>query len=822
MPFITAAIGAIAGAIGGALSFIGGAIGGLGFFGKALLSIGLNVAVGAIQKAFAPKPKAPPSGVELELQIGSNITRKVMCGLCGSAGHFIYANTYGAGNAFLQQIYVLSDFYTTSLDKVWLDGEHVTLGVEDPIKGRVVTSGDYANLIWVKFYDGWQTSADSGLVDNANPSTRWTENHIGFGTSYVILTLKYDREKLANPPQAFFEFKGAPLYNLRLDDTVGGDGDHRFNDISTWEYSDDPVLIDYCYRRGFSINGDLFCGMSMAASDLPISEYATAANICEEDVGGRVRYRCSIGLDCSAEHGDNIDALMLSCGGMVVHGVDGTFPLIGTDQAIVATLTDDDLIVGEPVDFQRLRAMDELVNSVSGTYPNPENQWSPAGYQRATDTELVTADRRTKDVQINFDTVPDGEQASQLAAIYLSENRFEATATITVRSRWIVLEPGDWIRWISVRYGNRVYMVTDTGLKSLGNDKPRCVTLSLQERDGEIYETVGVTLPPAAIPPGTPVYQQQLVDFAAVGVIGAGANSLVYPMIRVSWSTPSDPTVAEIVVFWRAKDGPGPTFSRVIKVGTNIAVLTEGVVSETEYEVWHQLVADPARATSPTAPIGVTTPYAPSRDVEVTLGQLQTDVYGSLTNIRAILDDLSATVTDLATSSAQGQLSVQSNIQDTMAVLGDAVALVRQETRVLAKADLALAEQITSVSASLGDLLAQGLLSIQAQAGSGEVLARIVIYARASIEDDFEEAGMELQVKSTGGVLSSQVVFNANKFVVTDGSNENLPLVFEGGELKLFVARMGKAIVDETLETSTGKTRFGNFGSPVEGIRVSS
>ena len=151
-------------------------------------------------------------------------------------------------------------------------------------------------------------------------------------------------------------------------------------------------------------------------------------------------------------------------------------------------------------------------------------------------------------------------------------------------------------------------------------------TFPVQERDGEIYETVGVTLPPAAIPPGTPVYQQQLVDFAAVGVIGAGANSLVYPMIRVSWSTPSDPTVAEIVVFWRAKDGPGPTFSRVIKVGTNIAVLTEGVVSETEYEVWHQLVADPARATSPTAPIGVTTPYAPSRDVEVTLGQLQTDV----------------------------------------------------------------------------------------------------------------------------------------------------------------------------------------------------
>ena len=820
MPFLAPVFGAI----GAAFGAIGSLIGGLGAIGQVVAGIGLNVAMSFLQKALAPKPPAPPSGVDLDLQTGENVDRVVRCGRYGVAGHFIYPNTSGPANSLFQQVFVLSDFPITSLDRIYIDGTEVTLGAEHPERGRVVTSGDYANLIWIKVLDGWQTEADAALVAASNPGGRWTADHVGYGQAMVIVWMQYDRERLGNSVQFFFDGRGAPLYDLRKDSTIGGEGDHRWNDVTTWEYSENPTVIEYCYRRGFSWNGDLFCGMGMPTSDLPIDKFVTAANVDDEDVGGSPRYRCAIGLNAGpdTEFGDNIEQINLAHGARTVDAVDGSWPIVGVPQTVVATLTDDDMMSEADIEFQQLRGFDQLVNSVQGVYPDPDNQWSSKGYQRAFKAALITGDGRGRDLGINFPVVPYGEQAARLAMIYLSENRYEATAEVVVSPEWRNLKVGQWIRWNSAENGDFIYEITARALIALEADMPRAVRLSLQQRDPAIYTAPTVVSPPVVVLPGEAVYQQELVDFAAVGVIGAGANSLVYPMIRVSWSTPGDPTVAEIVVFWRVKDGPGPTFSRVIKVGTNIAVLTEGVVSETEYEVWHQLVADPARATSPTAPIGVTTPYAPSRDVEVTLGQLQTDVYGSLTNIRAILDDLSATVTDLATSSAQGQLSVQSNIQDTMAVLGDAVALVRQETRVLAKADLALAEQINSVSASLGDLLAQGLFSIQAQAGSGEVLARIVLYARASIDDDFEEAGMEFQVKSVGGVLSSQIVVNANKFVVTDGSNESLPLVFEGGELKLFVARMGKAIVDETLETSTGKTRFGNFGSPVEGIRVSS
>ncbi|OWK26579.1 hypothetical protein AJ87_05855 [Rhizobium yanglingense] len=71
-------------------------------------------------------------------------------------------------------------------------------------------------------------------------------------------------------------------------------------------------------------------------------------NICDELVSGEPRYRCSIMFDADVEHGDNIESVMVACGGIVIDSVEGSWPLIGTDQPIVETFTDDDLIVGEP------------------------------------------------------------------------------------------------------------------------------------------------------------------------------------------------------------------------------------------------------------------------------------------------------------------------------------------------------------------------------------------------------------------------------------------------------------------------------------------
>ncbi|MGL4674713.1 MAG: phage tail protein, partial [Wohlfahrtiimonas sp.] len=421
MPFFTAII-ALIGTIGTFVASLGG-------IGAALLSIGLNLAAQYVLKLFAKKP---PSGVELEVQFGESISRTVSYGLTASAGHLVYVNSYGSANSMLQHLRVISDFYTTSLEKVYINGKLETLGIENYL-GKVVSSGEFANRIWIKYVDGRQTTPDPLIISNSNPAGRYDATDSLLGCSYVIITMSFDREVLNSVPEFLFEYKGAPIYDWRKDTSVGGLGAHRYNDINTWEYSANPILLAYAYHRGIKINGDLFAGMEVAESDLPLGKWSTACNICDEIVDTEKRFAISFQVNCSETHGNNIDAIMRSCGGFISEGVEGIWPIVGSNQTVVATFTDDDIIVNSSKNFRRYRPMSELVNSVSGTFISPEQQWSSAGYTRAFDNGLLTVDRRTRDVDMNFDTVNSLRQASQLASIYFRENRYEKTATLTLR-----------------------------------------------------------------------------------------------------------------------------------------------------------------------------------------------------------------------------------------------------------------------------------------------------------------------------------------------------------------------------------------------------
>lgn len=234
MPFLAPVGAAIAGVFASVGTFLAsGTL--LATVAKAAIGIGLNLVVSTIQGALARRNQSQPQGgTELDVRFGEDQDRIARCGRFGVAGHLVYANTYGSNNAFLQQVFVLSDWRTTSLDKVWIDGELVTLGAEDGDLGRVVASGEQNGLIWVKYHDGTQTAADAGLTANDNPDGRWASAAVGRGMSYVVCTMRYEREKLSSVPAFFFEGRGAPLYDWRKDSTVGGSGAHRWADPDTW------------------------------------------------------------------------------------------------------------------------------------------------------------------------------------------------------------------------------------------------------------------------------------------------------------------------------------------------------------------------------------------------------------------------------------------------------------------------------------------------------------------------------------------------------------------------------------------------------------
>lgn len=810
MPFIGAAIGAIGSALGAVGSFIGG----LGAFGKLAIGIGLNIASAALlkKKNNAALGADLPRGVVIQHEFGGDVGRKVACGLVGVAGHDVHVNTFGPSNGTLQQVYVLSDYPSDGLSRVAINGTWATLdfGNPDYTMGYPVTSGDFAGKIWVKFIDGNQDAGegDTGLVNNANPPERWTLDHAGVGTTYAIVTMEYDAEKLNSFPDFFFEFRGARCYDWRKDSTAGGSGSHRWNDRSTHEFTSNPIVIGRHYMRGFSINGDLFCGMDVPSGDLPLSKWTAAANLCDESVEGEPRYRVSIMLDCMATHGDNIESLLLSCGGMMIDGVDGHWPLVGSDQPIVATLTDDDLAADAPVRFRAKRSMGELVNSVTGTSLDPEQMWAMTDYPSAISSGAVVLDRRDRDVPIDFPQVPSKRQAGQLASIYLEENRFEATATATFRPRWQVLEAGDWIRWNSARYGNRVYLVTEILLVSLDGEGPRNAQLTLQERDGSIYD--GIANPSIVLPypPGEPVYATEAENFQAAEIEVEEPDGGLRPGILVTWNQFTDVTVTGMLIRYWPTLQPDKVFTKIVPRSQTQAVLTEGVVSRTQYKVQHEIITAPPRTTVFSAPLTVTTSNAPSSDILAYLRNIGADTRALIkivadryeNEFRPMIEQLAL---DTALGAGSNKKSMAAIVKTGRALAASVLqleAMINDDETGLS----ALATAVLGVEAQVDNLAAGGRISFRAQIPPpAGVLASIEIMARASDVGAFIETGMIIQVYLDGVTMRSRIVLVTDKLVITDGTLTGLPFVFESGRMTLN-AMWAKTITAARLQSPDG------------------
>jgi hypothetical protein len=804
----------------------------LPFLVTALVNIAISIGLSYISKKLQKKEQEKArkkakkqavdsgpanSGSILDIAYGEGQPRVVAIGKVATAGQAVYDNTFGTANKTLQRVLKISDFRCTSLARVAIDNAWVSLGSLDATKGYPVTSGDYSGLIWVKFLSGSQTTADAYLTDNDNPDGRWTTNHKGIGCCYVIVTCEYDDEKLNSIPEMLFEVAGAPLYDFRLDSSVGGSGSHRWNDVTTWAFSENPILAEYNYRMGFytgtyGSGHDTFCGMGMSQSELDYTRYAAAADICDQTVEGEDRYRVSTFLEADNEHGDNIEELMLACAGMIVEGVTGPFPILGASQSSVATLTNDDLIADAPVEFRLHRPVSEVVNTVSGVYSEPNFAYGETGYSKQQIAGAVTLDRRTIDYNLNLPMVPSKRQAEQLASIYLSENRFEATKTVTVHPKWLVLEVGDWITWTDDEDGaaSRVYQIVGMTILAIDSEMPRAVQLQLQERDEDIYAGIGaVSAPTAATRPGTPTYLQELQSFSVAPIYVEGDDGVEVPAIAVTWAAVTDVTVDSILIEWRPTGDDTRRVGRLINRDATVTILQEGVVGLTEYQVRNTIVPRPTRTTTPSAWSTVTTGIATA----TVYGTLGADIRNTLERYRADIDrlfardsevpigitesiiskaeevvyrrGLKAQVGDVSAQLATEQLvrasedeALASSIVDLQSDVGDVSAALIAEQTTRATADTALASDVTAVSAVAGQATAQGLVKLEATAAPGGVDARFGTYLRANTGSGYLATAAEY-LEIVGG--QTRKVIAADRTVMSDAGGNIYAMFDETG-----------------------------------------
>lgn len=797
MPQLAPLIAAIPGLFATASTFLAS----IGPVAKLIIGLGLQLASSWLKKQAEKKN----AGVQFEREYGETQPRRVACGLVAVAGHDVYVNTHGASNGWLQQVFAVSDYPVDGLSRVAINGKWVEFDpVEHAERGFTPAAPhDLNNRVWVKLIDGRQTDADAALVANSSPTGRWTAAHVGLGMAYVIVTAQYHKEKNSSFPDFLFELRGARLYDWRKDSTAGGLGAHRWADPATHEFTENPRVIEYNYRRGLAVNGDMFCGMGQAATDLPLGPWTTAANICDEDVSGSARYRVSMFLDCLASHRDNIESLHMASAGLTVDGVDGVWPITGAAQPIVATFTDGDLVADAPVKVRLRESMAKRVNSVSGSHPDPDNLWSPTSYGTQTDSVALALDRRTRDVNMNFDTVRSRLQAESLAAIYLAENQFQASATLTLPPRFRAVRSGDWVRWNSARHGDRTWLVQASQMARLGHGQPRVKTLTLMERSASIYAGPVATIAPAVTLAAVPDYLAELADFAVIGVTASAPNGIVYPAIRVSWSPIDDVTVAEIELEYRAQ-GAAETFTRRVADDVSVVVLAEGVVSGTVFEVRSRLITSPARTVAWSAWQNVTTLDTPSNDVTVALSNLAADAYEAIADIRVTLDAALADMERIAHGAAVGtgrNIAEQGVAQTFRSATAVAMTTLAAEVTDIDGQLTAQAASISAVQAQTDAGTASGLIGWTATSAPGGVTARFAIEGRATSGDGWTIGGAYFDILSGGG---SRWSFLSDQFVILNGASAIAPFAVEGGVVTMQNVRLGTLTFDQ-LASANGK-----------------
>ncbi|MFC4624241.1 phage tail protein [Daeguia caeni] len=766
------------------ISIVIGAIGAAGSWllsGTVLANIvlgGLLVAAKyALGTLFQSKPKSQASATETKY--GENLVREVGLGTFGTRGHHVYRNAFDKGNHIVQDVYKLSDFRCTELLRVQMDGEWKLLsatdeGDEGRIYGRRVLGVHEGGQVFVRFYSGTLSqTADPALIAYANPTGRWTSAHRGAGICYVVVTTITDVDNLTSVPSLLFEVKGAPLYDPRKDSTVGGSGAHRWNDQSTWEYTSNPAVMMYNLERGIYHGTEKIVGRGVPASQLPLSEWMTAMNICDEAMAdGSKRYTAAL-IASSGDgvtHDTNMTPLREACAASWVEGVIGEYPIVGANQAVVATITDDDIAWDKPFQLSLTRPRSELVNTVAATYISPDKFYETTSLATRVDDTALAQDRERLAAKIDYTAVTDPRVGDRLADIAIRASRYQAHGSYTIHPKYLGVQVGQWISWVSARYGfTKKLQIQSKALGALGSDGTRDVRISWQEvGDGIFDPTAYTTTPPVITPNAEPAYLAAVENFNAVPNIVLGATGDQLPGIRLYWDEITDGTVVGVdIQYWPVSD-PTQIFSAYVTRDVTVYQIVNGLTSQTEWQIRTRLRAAPGtRPVAWTAPVNVLTLGIETNLPPIDFAKLDEDINGYLgwasDGLRYVLEELDRIGSIVANQDAANYSDKQQIRREITSTSGSLTAKFTEEIIAATGPGSAIAQRIESLEVAVEDDIATAVSNLTTQIntvdGRVDVVSSNVTALQATVAGKADASAVSLlsaTVSEQGDMITSQ------------------------------------------------------------------
>jgi hypothetical protein len=602
-----------------------------------------TVALSALQAALAPKPRPPGIVTDVTAQGGTNPMGFIL-GRYATAGSSVcppmsHGQAGKTPNAYLTYVITLGDIPGQSLEAVFIDGTRVTLGtVPHPDYGLPAT-GRYAGYAWFKHYDGTQTVADPMLLAKygAYPERPWLADMVGAGTCYVICTFRFNRELFGGLPTCLFECGGIRVYDPRKDSSVGGSGAHRWALPATWERSLNNAVLAYNIARGITMPGLGIWGGDFAADDLPLSNWFTAMNACDQAVGDPAQPQFQAGYEVlvSMEPAGVIEELLKGCTGQVAE-VGGALKIrVGGPGLPVLFITDDDIIVSKPQDYDPFPTADARQNGIDARYPEPLTGWETKSAPPLYNPVWEAEDSERRVASLDLPACPFSRQVQQVMTAYIRDERRFRRHGMTLPPDAAVLEPLDVISWTSARNG---YAGKSFEVGEVADDVMTLLQrVSLREVDPADYIWTPASEVPVQVPSSEPVAPpvQLVAGFDALPVAILDATGTARrPAIRMIWDGDQDDVQGimwEVLIDATSVLAASGSFQNV---ANGELLIAEGIMGDVAYRVRAQFVAD--RPTDWTPYEVVTTPNVGISDADFPDGLAQALADAGITGLEHV------------------------------------------------------------------------------------------------------------------------------------------------------------------------------------------
>lgn len=762
-----------------AIAAVGAFIGGLGAVGTFVLRVAAGFGLSLLAQAIAGKKDAPSAAgpgfsVEGTLQASGVVPRSFMLGLGATAGSLAYANSWGhdgdTPNAYFTQVIALADLPSQQLSNVWVNGVLATLLPDDADIDKGIPVQEYRKSgkdhLWIKFYDGTQTAADSFLVNVVASTDRpYASTRKGIGITYAACTSLVDDTLFTGFPQFMFELIGAKLYDVTQDTTAGGSGTQLWSDPSTWGGDGDHLTGVQLYNllRGVSYGGRWLYGLqNLSAARLPNAHWIAQIGKCRATVtgpdGDEPTYRSGGEIKVANEIGSTIEQLLTACGGRMAES-GGTYkPLIGAPGDAVASISDGDILSTEEQSFTPFLGLHDTINGVTANYPSPDEGWAIKAAPPLLNADFETLDgnrRLLADVDLNF--VPYDRQVQHLMQSALDEARRARRHTFSLPPEYFVLEPGDTLDFTSVRNGYDSKLFRVDGVVDRANLD---VVVDFTEVDPADYDWDQETdwTPPSVRslafirPPA-----QAIVDWSASATAIFDDNDIARkPAILLEWD--GDQEDIEGIEFEVRLQSSGEVVlrGRTENYAAAALIISQGLLASTQYEARGRYIPASSRLTTFSDWLSVTTldvrisPLDIDNTLTALLQRINERIPDDLLTLRRDLDALSQALGDQITTmravTGRINIGVGSRYQQNQA----GIELAQTAITGL---DNALAALFVDLFAITEDGTATGLIRFVASSAPDGVAASFAIEIRASTSDAFAFSGfyMDAGVDELGG-----------------------------------------------------------------------